>query len=73
MDGNIKKGVPCNKATNQILKAMTLKRTEFIVGADLPKGIDMHLLPIVAVMSETIADRLMDWYYKKQLNTKQTA
>lgn len=67
VDSNIKSGMPCAEAALQIIKALCLKRTEFIVG-----GLMVQLLPYVAQV-EPLINFLSDKKYKSQLKVKAKA
>ncbi len=61
LDSNIAKGMTVEQCVDQILKAITLKRTEMIIG-----GLDVQLLPYVAPLEPLIAI-ISDFLYKKQI------
>ena len=61
MDGNIKKGIPVDKAVTTILKAMTLKRAETCIGG----GLYVFMNYLMMFLPEWMYDKVADYFMKK--------
>jgi len=66
-DPNAKIGYPVEKAVDEIFRAMTLKKTEFILG-----GLFYQLVPYIQV-SQNLTEYFADKYFKKQIVSKAKA
>ena len=67
LDSNIKNGMSVKEASDQIIRALTVGRTEFIVG-----DLSVQVLPYLALW-EWLVGKISDMKYKSQLKTKAKA